>query len=323
MASEAVQTYLSEELGQIYVGRYFPPEAKAEVEKMVDMMIEAFQKRIGRLDWMEENTKREALAKLDAITVLIGYPDVWALNEAEFLDAADGGSYFANCATSEVMKWRKMIKSLDEPVDPGQFSLSVFTVNAAANRNTNALIFPAGILQAPFYDVDASFEENLGAIGSTIAHEITHIFDDGGALYDAKGNLRNWWSEGDAAHFQALCDRVAAFYDGREVAAGAPVNGKATLSENIADMGGVACCLEVLSALDRPDYDAFFRSYARHWLRVAGYDTLAEMALYDEHAPNVLRCNLVLSNFQEFMDAYAIGPNDGMYVAPEDRVAIW
>ncbi len=322
-ASEAVQSFLSEELGQLYVERYFPAEAKDEVEQMVRRMIGAFKVRIGRLAWMEESTKQEAIRKLDGITVLIGYPDRWDLNNAQIRSVAEGGSYFANAAASEADKWEKAVRGLDEPVDPRRFPLAAFTVNAAASRSTNTLIFPAGILQAPFYDLNASFEANLGAIGSTIAHEITHMFDDGGAQYDATGTVRNWWADSDLAHFQALCKKAEAFYDGREAAPGIPTDGRETLSENISDIGGVACGLEVLSTLDDPDYDAFFRSFARQWLRTGSYETLAELARTDPHAPNSLRTNRVLSNFQEFFDTYGIGPGDGMYVASEDRVVIW
>lgn len=322
-ANEAVQSFLSDELGQLYVERYFPAGSKAEVEEMVRMMIDAFKARIGRLDWMEEATKQEAVKKLDNITVMIGYPDQWDLNNAEIKGVSDGGSYFANAAASEADKWKKMVKGLDEPVNPRRFPMAAYTVNAAASRNTNTLIFPAGILQAPFYDKNASFEANLGAIGSTIAHEITHMFDDGGAQYDATGTVRNWWADSDFAHFQELCKKAEEFYDGCEAAPGIPTDGRETLSENISDIGGIACGLEVLSDMENPDYDAFFRSFARQWLRTGSYETLAELARTDQHAPNILRTNRVLSNFQEFFDTYDIKPGDGMYAAPENRIVIW
>ncbi len=319
----AVQNFLSEELGQLYVSRYFPEESKAEIEQMVKMMIETYKARIQRLDWMEESTKAEAIKKLDAMNVLIGYPDEWNFNKAVILSGSDGGSFFDNVAASEVEKWKNQLEELDKPVDKRRFVLAAYTVNAAANRSTNTILFPAGILQAPFYDKNASFETNLGAIGSTIAHEITHIFDDGGAQFDAQGNMRNWWGDEDYDHFKALCTKAAAFYDGQEAVVGATVNGADTLSENISDIGGIACGLEILSGMDNPDYDAFFRSYASQWLRIGSYDTLAELAITDMHAPNNLRCNRVLANFQEFYDTYDIQPGDGMYVAPEDRIKIW
>lgn len=322
-ANEAVQSLLSDELGQMYVAKYFPPESKAEIEKMVGQMVDAFKTRVNRLDWMNEDTKKEALKKLDSITVLIGYPDEWEFNDAEIKSAQEGGSYFTNTAATEAEKWKKMVASMDEPADPRRFALSAYTVNAAANRNTNTIIFPAGILQAPFYDKNASFEENLAAIGSTIAHEITHMFDDGGAQYDANGNVKDWWSKEDYEHFKELCKKAEGFYDGREAAPGVPADGKETLSENIADIGGIACGLEILSTMDNPDYDAFFRSYARQWTRAANHAALADLAESDVHAPNNLRTNRVLANFQEFADTYGIKPGDGMYVAPEDRIQIW
>lgn len=322
-ANNAVQTFLSEELGQLYVSRYFSSEAKADIEKMVKMMVEVYKGRIEKLEWMEETTKQEALKKLDSLTVLIGYPDEWQFNGAEFKSAAEGGSYFANAAATEAANWKSAVEKLDQPVSARRFPLAAYTVNAAASRNTNTIIFPAGILQAPFYDKNASFEENLGSIGSTIAHEITHMFDDGGAQYDAKGNVRNWWTEGDFEHFQQLCAGVESFYEGWEAVPGVAVNGKETLSENISDIGGIACGLEILSQMENPDYDAFFRSFARQWTRVGDRETLAELAQTDFHAPNNLRCNRVLANFQEFYDTYGIEPGDGMYVAPEDRIKIW
>ena len=162
-----------------------------------------------------------------------------------------------------------------------------------------------------------------GAIGSTIAHEITHMFDDGGAQYDARGNLRDWWTKEDYSHFQKLCKKAEDFYEGHEAVPGAVADSKENLSENIADIGGIACGLEILSTMENPDYDAFFRSFANQWAKVADYDTLAELAQTDTHAPNKLRCNLVLSNFQEFYDTYGISEGDGMYTAPEDRIQIW
>ncbi|MDO4272596.1 MAG: M13 family metallopeptidase [Eubacteriales bacterium] len=319
----AVQNYLSEELGQLYVKRYFSPESKEEIEKMTNLMIETFKKRIERLDWMEDDTKKEAIKKLDSLTVLIGYPDEWQLSKAEIRGKEEGGSFFENAAACEVDRWKQQLKELGQPVDNRKFALAAYTVNAAANRNTNTLLFPAGILQAPFYDKNESFETNLGSIGSTIAHEITHMFDDGGAQFDSQGNLRDWWAEEDYKHFKKLCKNVEEFYEGYEALPGIKADGQETLSENIADMGGIACGLEILSGMEDPDYDAFFRSYANQWLRVADYDTLLETAQSDMHAPNNLRCNRVLSNFQEFYDTYDIKEGDGMYVAPEDRINIW
>ena len=320
-ALDETSMYLSNEVGQLYVNRYFPPEAKAGMEELVNRLIEAFQKRVSALDWMEEATKREALRKLDTLTVLIGYPDEWPESSAEIKAPEDGGSYFENMAAIERERLRRSVADQDGGGDP--FGLPAFMVNAAANRQSNTLVFPAGILQPPFYDPDASLEENLGGIGAIIAHEITHIFDDQGAQYDADGAVRDWWSEADYAHFQELCQKAQDFYDGAEAAPGVSVSGRLTLSENIADIGGVAAALEVLSDTENPDYDNFFRSYAESWLLVTDRENTAMKAASDDHAPKKLRVNEVFKHFQEFYDTYDIQPGDGMYVAPEDRVKIW
>lgn len=322
-ANDAVSMFLSDELGELYVKRYFSPDSKIAIEEMADRMTDVFKDRLSRLDWMEESTKQEALRKLDSITFLIGYPDEWQKTDADIRSTSDGGSYFYNAAAVSSRQWKQMVGKLEKPVSPRRFPLAAYTVNAAASRNTNTIIFPAGILQPPFYDPDAAFEENLGAIGTTIAHEITHMFDDGGSQYDADGNIRNWWSGHDYTYFQELCRKTEAFYDGLEALPGVSVSGKDTLSENIADISGVACSLEMLSKMENPDYDAFFRSYAGQWARLGSYEDLAEMASSDFHAPNRIRCNRVLSNFQEFMDTYDITPGDGMFVAPDDRIKVW
>lgn len=320
-ALDEVSTYLSNEVGQLYVQRYFPPEAKAGMEELVDKLIEAFKKRISDLDWMDEATKKEALRKLDTLTVLIGYPDEWPESNAEIKAPEDGGSYFENMAAIDRERLRQSLANQHGSGDA--FGLPAFMVNAAANRQSNTLVFPAGILQPPFYNPDASLEENLGGIGAIIAHEISHSFDDQGAQYDADGAVRDWWSEKDYAHFQELCQKAQDFYDGAEAAPGISISGKLTLSENIADIGGVASALEVLSGMENPNYDQFFRSYAKSWLLVTDRGNTAMLAASDEHAPKKLRVNEVFKHFQEFYDTYDIQPGDGMYVAPEDRVKIW
>ena len=252
-ALDEVSTYLSNEVGQLYVKQYFPPEAKAGVEELVNKLIGAFKKRISALDWMDKTTKQEALRKLESLTVLIGYPDQWPASSAEIKAPEDGGSYFENMAALERERLRQSVA--DQNGGGEAFGLPAFMVNAAANRQSNTLVFPAGILQPPFYDPNASLEENLGGIGAIIAHEITHTFDDQGAQYDADGAVRDWWSEQDYAHFQKLCQKAQDFYDGAEAASGISISGKLTLSENIADIGGVAAALEVLSDTEAPDYD--------------------------------------------------------------------
>ena len=316
-----VANYLSTEVGQLYVADYFPPEAKAAVEDMVDKLIQTFEKRISSLDWMSEETKTEALKKLETLKVMIGYPEPWPESKVVIKAPEDGGSYFENNSAIGRERLRQAVESQDS--DGKEFTLQAFMVNAAANRQSNTLTFPAGILQPPFYDPDASMEENLGGIGVIIAHELTHTFDDMGAQYDSSGAVRDWWTQEDYAHFRQLCEKAVEFYDGAEAAPGISVSGKMTLSENIADIGGVACALDVLSTMENPDYDAFFRSYANSWLLLTDRENTEMLAGSDEHAPKKLRVNEVLKNFRQFYDTYDIGPGDGMYTAPEDRIKIW
>lgn len=320
-ALNEVATYLTNEVGQLYVEKYFVPEAKANVEKMVEQLIESYKKRISELEWMSEDSKKEANNKLDVLKVYIGYPDEWPQSKLEISAPEKGGSYFENMSAIG----RESLRQNVEKQRGGQdsFGLTVYMVNAAANRQANSLVFPAGILQAPFYNPKASFEENLGGIGVIIAHEISHFFDDQGAQYDSAGAVRDWWSTDDYSHFKELCQGVVEFYDGEEPAAGITVNGQATQSENIADIAGMASALELLRTKENPDYDKFFRSYAKSWLLLSDRSYVAGMAASDEHAPKKLRVNKVLQNFEEFYKTYNIGTGDGMYVAPESRIKIW
>lgn len=321
-ASEYIGSYLSEILAKLYVQRYFPAEAKAEAESLAAELVQAFRERVKKLDWLNENTRKEALRKLDNLKILVGYSDDWG-ESAEITDQADGGSFFENMASVGRLRLKEEMAGQEESKAETDFSsMSPLTVNAASNRVTNTILMPAGTLIAPLFDINASKEENLSGIGMIIAHEITHVFDDQGAQYDADGNLRDWWTKEDYDHFQSQVKKAESFYNGYEIAPGAAVNGNASLSENISDTGGLACALEVLSKEENPDYDLFFRNYAKSWVRVAERK-LTEGLGESDHAPVKARVNRVIVNFQEFYDTYNIQPEDGMYVAPEDRIKIW
>ncbi|MCC0782500.1 M13 family metallopeptidase [Clostridioides sp. ES-S-0108-01] len=320
-ALDEVSTYLTNEVGQLYVAEYFKPEAKADIEKMTAQLIETYKNRISALDWMSEESKKEAINKLDTLKVYIGYPDEWPDSKLKISAPENGGSYFENMSAIGREGLRQNIVEQKEGQD--SFGLTVYMVNAAANRQANSLVFPAGILQTPFYDPEASFEENLGGIGVIIAHEISHSFDDQGAQYDSTGAVRDWWKAEDYTHFKELCQNAVQFYDGEEPASGITTDGQATLSENIADIGGMASALELLGTMKNPDYDKFFRNYAKSWLLLSDRSYVAGMAASDEHAPKKLRVNKVLQNFEEFYKTYKIGEGDGMYVAPKNRVKIW
>lgn len=320
LAADIVSSALGDYVDQIYVERHFSPEAKADVERMIQSFIDNYKERIKGLDWMSDATKEKAVEKLDNMRFFVGYPDEWG-NDLDALKL-DPDDFFGN--QTQVRRLTRSLTAAEqfEPNTP-KLALPASMVNAYYNQFNNTMAFPAGILQAPFYDVNASEEENLAGIGTIIAHEMTHAFDDKGAQYDKEGNPGDWWTKEDYEKFQELCDRMDAFYDGWESAAGIPVSGSQTLGENIADIGAMACLLDILGQKEEADYDTFFRAYAKSWMKASTRENTEFMAQFDEHGPGNLRTNRVVSNFQEFFDTFDIQPGDGMYVAPEDRVEIW
>ena len=252
--------------------------------------------------------------------VFVGYPDSWETNLDTVEISAD--DYFGNQARIRRLTWDTYGAEQFEPNKP-TLGLPASTVNAYYNQFNNSMAFPAGILQAPFYDKNASLEENLAGIGTIIAHEMTHAFDNNGAKFDADGNPTDWWEAEDYAKFQELCDRAAEFYDGWESAPGIAINGRQTLGENISDIGSMACTLDVLKQTESPDFEKYFRAYAKSWMKAMTRENAEFLAQFDEHGPGNLRTNRVLSNFQEFFDTFDVKEGDGMYVAPADRIKIW
>ena len=320
LAADIVNSTLGDYVDQLYVERHFSAEAKADVERMIQSFIDNYKERVAGLDWMSDATKRKAIEKLDNMRFFVGYPDEWD----DSLDALDmdPADFFGNQTQA-----RKLTRALTaaeqfEPNTP-KLALPVSMVNAYYNQFNNTMAFPAGILQAPFYNVNATEEENLAGIGTIIAHEMTHAFDNNGAKYDKDGNPNDWWTAEDYAKFQELCDQAAEFYDGWESATGISISGSQTLGENISDIGGMACLLDILSQKEDADYDTFFRAYAKSWMKASTRENTEFMAQFDEHGPGNLRTNRVIVNFQEFFNTFDIQPRDGMYVAPEDRVKIW
>ncbi|WP_314584716.1 M13-type metalloendopeptidase [Paenibacillus terrigena] len=325
IAVSTTKAVMSDYLGQEFVKRYFTKEAKQDVEKMVGQFIATYEKRIQTLDWMSETTKTKAIQKLKKMTVKIGYPDQWsnALDPVSIKTADNGGSLFSNTVAITKAYSTMMKASLGKAVDKSAWIMAVYDVNAYYNPMNNEIVFPAGILQAPFYDIKAKPEANLGAIGMVIAHEISHAFDNLGAAYDENGNAMNWWTEEDYKKFQAKCEEVIKFYDHIEVVPGAYNNGQLTVSENIADIGGMAASLQVASQLTNPDYKAYFEGYATIWRSTMTKEIAAYMTTIDTHSANKVRVNRTISNFEEFYKTYGVTAKDAQYVAPEDRVSIW
>lgn len=324
-AALTLQNTMPDYIGELYAERYFTEEAKQDVEKMVRDIIGVYRSRIQNLDWMSEATKERAIKKLDTMGVKIGYPDEFksAIDNAEIKSPEDGGSYFTNMLSITAAQKAENIALQGQPVDKSEWLMYPFTVNACYSPQQNDITFPAAILQAPMYDVNASYEQNLGGIGYVIAHEITHAFDNNGAKFDENGNAADWWTEEDYAAFEKLCDEMIDFYDGEEGAPGMPINGSLTLSENVADNGAAACITEIVAGLDDPDFETLYRSMAATWAATASREYYQYAAQADVHSADKLRVNRVVVNCDEFYETFDIDEDDGMWVAPEERVRIW
>lgn len=320
-----VENVMDDYLGELYAEKYFSKEAKQNVEKMIGDIIDVYRERIKNLTWMSDTTKEKALKKLDTMQVNVGYPENMQsyMDDVEIKSAAEGGSFFENMIEITKQQVKNQIEYQDEPIDKSDWEMAVYAVNAMYNPLANSITFPAGILQAPIYDVNASYEENLGGIGYIIAHEITHAFDNNGAKFDENGNATDWWTEEDYQAFSKLCQNVADFYDGEEAAPGIAVNGTLTLSENIADLGAVSCITEIVSHLENPDYEKLYKSIAKTWSSSSSREYMQYVSQTNVHSLDKLRTNRTIVNYQEFYDTFGISENDGMYVAPEDRVHIW
>ncbi len=330
-AAAQVQEMLSDYLSRAYVDEYFSAEAKADVEDMVRDFIAVYKERIMALDWMSDESKAMAVKKLDNMGVKVGYPDTWEtpLDDVEFTDPADGGTYFSNYLSVVEANKDFLAEMEGTEVDNSEWAAAPYTVNAFYNPSANDITFPAAILQAPMYDVNNSREENLGGIGYVIAHEITHAFDNNGAMFDEKGNLvaseenpAGWWTVEDYYAFADRCAAVAAWYDGQESVPGVVCDGSLTLGENVADLGAARCITEIASREEEPDYEALFEAIAKSWAG-CGIRSYHEMlAEQDTHSPDKLRVNRVLQTLDQFYETYDIQPGDGMWTEPESRVSI-
>ena len=332
LALATVNGSVGEALGQLYVDAKFPPEAKAKAESMIANVIESFKARIQKLDWMGDTTKLKAIEKLDKFTVKIAYPNKW--EDYAKMEVKADKSYFDNRAAVSTWRRHKSYSNIGELVDKKKWGMSPQTVNAYFNPLNNEIVFPAAILQAPFYNYQADEAVNYGGIGAVIGHEISHAFDDSGARFDADGNVNNWWTEEDLKAFTERGDALAAQYDGIEVLDSVHVNGKFTLGENIGDLGGVLGAYDGLQRFykenGRPDdidgftaEQRFFMSWATVWRTKSRDEALRTQIKTDPHSPGRVRAIQPLLNIQSFYDAFDIKEGDAMYLAPDKRVSIW
>ncbi len=325
LASEMTQDILGFEFGRLYVEKCFLQEDKAAIQEMARRILEAYKKQIMALNWMGDETKAEAVKKLDNMTLKIGYPDKWpdVYGKASVTPAEKGGNLIDN-----VLSLTKALNAVNrekvrKPVDKGEWAMTPQTVNAYYNPTGNEIVFPAAILQEPFYDADGDYASNLGGIGTVIAHEISHAFDSSGSLYDEKGNYHIWWTSGDRAKFNELAGRVVDYYDGQEGYEGRHVNGTQTLNENIADLGSMASITSIVGD-DVESLKKVFQQYATIWAAKYTPETMIKRLNTDVHSPSKVRVNAVLGATDAFYKAYPeIKEGDAMYVAPQKRVKIW
>ncbi|WP_312500628.1 M13 family metallopeptidase [Lacrimispora sp.] len=325
LASERTQNMLGFEFGRLYVEKRFSKEDKTAIEKMVRHILEVYKKQIMDLDWMGEETKAAAIKKLENMTLKIGYPDKWPNDyaKATITPIEKGGNLIDNVLS--LMKAQNDVskEKVRKPVDKSEWGMTPQTVNAYYNPTGNEIVFPAAILQAPFYDPDEDYASNLGGIGSVIAHEVSHAFDSSGSLYDEKGNYHVWWTNEDRAKFKQLADRVVAYYDGQEGYKGRHVNGAQTLNENIADLGSLAAITSIVGD-DAESLKLLFKQYATIWTSKYTPESMIRRLNTDVHSPAKVRVNAVLSTTDAFYKAYKeIKEGDAMYVAPQKRVKIW
>jgi putative endopeptidase len=334
-ALQVVNGATGEALGKLYVEKKFPAEAKAKAEKMIKNVFLAFENRINNLPWMKKATKVAAIEKLHKSRVKIGYPDKWKDYSALTIKMPEeGGTYFSNSEAIARWSFKKNIADLNKPVDKDEWFMSPQTVNAYYNPSYNEIVFPAAILQPPFYNYQADEAVNYGGIGAVIGHEISHGFDDSGSLYNADGNLINWWSDEDLQLFTGLGGSLADQYSALQPLPGIYVDGKFTLGENIGDLGGVNAAYDGLQLYlkenpNQPLIDGFtpeqrfFISWATIWRTKARDEAIKNQVKTDPHSPGMYRAYVPLQNVDAFYKAFDIKSTDGMYIDADKRVKIW
>jgi len=326
---------IGEAIGKLYVDAHFPPEAKETAVEMVENIKAAFGDRIRQLEWMSDSTKEKALAKLSTFNVKIGYPDEWKdYSDLVVMGPEDGGSYLENMKYVSEWNWKRQLEDIGKPVDKDEWFMAPQIVNAYYNPLYNEIVFPAAILQPPFYDYQADAAVNYGGIGAVIGHEISHGFDDQGSRYDAEGNLKNWWTEEDRRRFEARTQQLVKQYNNYEPLEGVNVNGAFTLGENIGDLGGVNVSYDGLQRhLEEKgnpgpiqgfsQAQRFFISWATIWRGKYRDEALKNQIKTDPHSPGQYRAVGPLANMEAFYAAFDVQPGDKLYRPDSLRVKIW
>ncbi len=334
-ALSTVNWSIGEAVGKIYVKKYFPPQAKKKAKEMIAYLQKAYTKRIQDLPWMSEDTKQKAIKKVNSLQIKIGYPDKWKdYSKLDIKSPKDGGTYFDNNLAVSKWEFNENIAKLNKPVDKTEWGMAPQIVNAYYNPSYNEIVFPAAILQAPFYDYRADEAVNYGGMGAVIGHEISHGFDDQGAKFNAEGNFENWWTKQDFEQFNKLVKKLAEQYNKIEVLPGVFINGEFTSGENIGDLGGVNAAYTALQ-LYYADHgkpgnkqgftpeQRFFMSWATIWRTKSREEALKKQIKTDPHSPGQVRAVQPLRNVDAFYKAFDIKKGDKMYMQPEERVKIW
>ena len=320
-ACRLTTTLFSEPIGIFYGKKHFGQDAKKDVLNMVEKIVDTYKKRLTQNKWLSEITKKNAILKLDKMIVKIGYPEkLDSLYNKFTIDT--GKSLYENVRHLRILEVQNMFEQYYEPFDRSKWNISGYEVNASYNPSANDITFPAGILQRPFYNLKQTVSQNYGGIGSVIAHEISHAFDNNGAKFDELGNMRNWWTPKDYENFQSLTQKMIDQFDGISYM-GKKVNGALVVSENIADVGGLACALEVAKAQPNFNSKVFFVNWALNW-RIKSTKQVNEMLLsVDVHSPAPLRCNIIAQDMDDLYKAFDIKKTDGMWLDKTQRLNIW
>jgi putative endopeptidase len=328
--SGLIDRNLGDLLGQLYVEKYFSPAAKQRMQDLVNNLQETFGERIKRVDWMSEDTKLAAVAKLQSFLKKICYPDKWKDYNTVTIKRDD---FLANIRSCAIYGFNENVTQLGKPVDRTKWTMTPPTINAYYNPSNNEIVFPAGILQFPFFDFDADDAVNYGGIGAVIGHEMTHGFDDQGRQFAADGNLKDWWTKTDADKFKSRADEVVAQYNGFTVLDTLHVNGRLTLGENLADLGGLSIAYEAFSKTKQFKEGAkidgftpqqrFFLNWAQVWRSNTLPQTAAQLILTDPHSPGEYRCNGPISNIDAWYAAFDVKEGDKMYKPADKRTRIW
>jgi putative endopeptidase len=326
-----LDSQMGEALGKLYVARYFPPEAKVKIQQLVANILKAYDADIQTLTWMGPATRAKALEKIRRFTVKVGYPDKW--RDYSTLSIVPG-RLVEDVTNAQVFEWNRELKRIDDPVDRSEWGMTPSTNNAYNNPPLNEIVFPAGILQPPYFDPNADDAVNYGEIGATIGHEISHGFDDQGSKYDASGRLSDWWTAEDRKNFDARTAALAKQYDQYEPLPGLHVNGRLTLGENIADLAGLVIAYKAyhiaLGGKPAPVLDGFtgdqrfYIAYGQSWREVWTEGLTHRVVLSDPHSPSAFRVNGVVRNTAGWYEAFPqIKPGDAFYLPPAERVSLW